>query len=584
MAICPPKKIDSNITGLRYAKERCLGELPASPVWNPLEPNSYSDFGGQITTIARNPINPSRQRKKGVVTDLEASGGLNQDITQSNTTDLLQGFLFADARERGTSASLVNGQSTVSDVDGAANTYAFNNVAAVSAAVSVAGSGYRVGDLLSYGTGAQRAARFYVTSVSGIGAILAAVVDDPGLRAAEQAGAVAVTGGSGTLAQLTITWGEAQPEFFDGDLVLASGFSNAANNGVKRVLSYATGEVTVVEDVVDEAAPPANAKVRTVGHRFVAADLSIVMNGNLPRLTAVAAIDLRDFELIPGEWVYLDGFANNNGFARVNVIDEDYIEFDKTDWLPQAEAETGITVSMYFGILIRNESDPALIKRQTYQVERTLGNDANGVMSEYLIGAVANEFTLNVAQADKVTVDMTFMAIDNEQRDGSQGVKAGARPSLQVEDAFNTSSDFSRIKLAVVSETDSAPQALFAFATDLTLTINNNASANKAIGVLGAFDTSTGTFEVGGSLTAYFASIEAVRAVRENADITLDFILVKNNAGILFDVPLLALGNGRLAVEQDQAITLPLDTSAAENKFGNTLTVQVFPYLPTSAG
>jgi len=95
---------------------------------------------------------------------------------------------------------------------------------------------------------------------------------------------------------------------------------------------------------------------------------------------------------------------------------------------------------------------------------------------------------------------------------------------------------------------------------------------------------STGTFEVGGSLTAYFSSIEAVRAVRNNADITLDFIMVKSGAGILFDVPLLALGNGRLAVEQDQAITLPLDTSAAESRFGNTLTVQFFPFLPASAG
>ena len=47
---------------------------------------------------------------------------------------------------------------------------------------------------------------------------------------------------------------------------------------------------------------------------------------------------------------------------------------------------------------------------------------------------------------------------------------------------------------------------------------------------------------------------------------------------------LLALGNGRLAVEQDQPITLPLDTSAAESKFGNTLLIQIFPYLPNSAG
>lgn len=585
MAVCPPLKIDSNATGARYAKERCLGELPANPVWHALEPNSYSDFGGQITTVARNPINQSRQRKKGVVTDLEASGGLNQDITLSNTTDLLQGFVFADARERGTTKSLVRGNSVLTAVDAANSEYEFNNVAAVSAAVQTAGTGYRVGDLLAYATGAQNAARFYVSAVNpNTGAITAVAVDDPGIRGAAPANPLVVVGGSGVGAQLNVTWGEAQPEFMAGDLVLARGFSNGANNGIKTVDTYASGVVGVVEALTAEAAPPTDATVQVVGHRFAAADLSITMNGLLPRLTNEAAVDFTDFGFIPGEWIFLDGFANNVGFARISVVDAEYLEFDKVDWQASLEAETGITVTLYYGTVIRNEQDPALIKRQTYQIERTLGQDANGTMAEYLIGAVPNEFTLNVAQADKVTVDMTFMAIDNDQRDGTQGVKPGARPALVVEDAFNTSSDFSRIKLSAVTPTDANPLPLFAFATDLSLTINNNVSANKAIGVLGAFDTSAGTFEVGGSITAYFASIEAVRAVRNNADITLDFIMVKNNAALLFDIPLLALGNGRLNVEQDQAITLPLDTSAAENKFGNTLMIQVFPYLPNSAG
>lgn len=501
-------KINSNVTGLRYAEEETLKTLPTTPVWRPLEPNSYSDFGGQISTVARNPINPSRQRQKGVVTDVEASGGFNQDLTFDNTTRLLQGFFFADAREKVTTAPLNAAAVVITGVTAGTKTYA------------------------------------------------------------------AATG----LATLKV-----------GSLVQVSGFGLTANNGVKTLATVAAGAVTVAEVVVDEAAPPAGAKLETVGFKFPAADVSISLNGALVRLNS-AATNLTTLGLVAGEWVFLGGdvansaFTSNAGWARIGAVAAAYLEFDKTSWTGQVEAGTGKTIQIFFGTVIKNESDPALIKRRTYHVERTLGSDANGVMSEYLVGAVSNELSLNIAQADKVTVDLSFVACDNEQRTGTEGVKAGTRPALDPSDAFNTSSDFSRIKLASVTATDSAPVPLFAFATEMTLSINNNVTPDKAIGVLGAFDTSVGTFEVGGNTTAYFASIEAVQAVRNNEDITIDVIMLKKNKALLFDIPLLSLGDGRLGVEQDNAITLPLETNAAESKFQHTLLFMSFPYLPNLAG
>ena len=515
MAVCPKYKIDSNATGLRYAEEVCLKQLPTlaadgfDPTWIALEPNTYSDFGGNITTVARNPINQSRQRKKGVVTDLEASGGFQQDLTLFNFRDLAQGFMFADLREKKTTAPNNGTGQAVTAVDAATKTY---------------------------------------TTAAG--------------------------GGTG---------------FVAGHLVVAEGFGITANNGVKTVVS-STGTTVVVNEVIaDEAAPPAAALLAVVGYQGAVGTLSIALNGDLVRLVSTAGVDFTTLGLIPGEWIFIggdatvNGFDDNGGFARISVIAAGYLEFDKVDWpTPVAEAGAAKLVNLYFGQVLKNESDPALIKRRTYQLERTLGEDANGTMSEYLVGAVANELTLNAPQAEKVTVDLTFVACDHQARNGLTGVKPGTRVGVVEGDAFNTSNDFARIKMAVVGD-DAAIMPLFAFASDLTLTINNNVSANKAVGVLGAFDLSAGTFEVGGSFTAYFASAESVQAVRNNADVTVDVIMVKNNQGILYDVPLLALGNGRLNVEQDQPITIPLETNAAESKFGHTLLWQFFPYLPNAA-
>jgi hypothetical protein len=47
---------------------------------------AYNDFGGEIVTVAPNPINPSRQRRKGVTTDLNAAGGFNHNLNYENLT------------------------------------------------------------------------------------------------------------------------------------------------------------------------------------------------------------------------------------------------------------------------------------------------------------------------------------------------------------------------------------------------------------------------------------------------------------------------------------------------------------------
>lgn len=514
MATCESAKIDSNISGTFFAEEECLKQLPgndgADAIWYGLEPNSFSDFGGELTTVARAPIDPSRQNKKGVVTDLDASGGFNIDFTQNNLVRLMQGFFFADARQNPTTQPLNAAQVAITGVVAASKTY-----------------------------------------------------NAPG-------------GGS---------------QFAANSLLFVSGFNNAGNNGLKSTASSTAGTVVVNETLTNEASPPAAAKIEQVGYQFAAADVSIAVVDGIPSLVSTATNFTTLTQLFPGKWVFLgadaeaNAFANNVGFARIRSIAANAIIFDETTWTPVNEAGTGKSIRMFAGDVIRNEKDPALIKRRSYQIERTLGSGENGVQAEYLEGAVANEFTLNIPQAEKLNADLSFVACDNTQRSGDPGDerKVGTRVSALGEDAFNTSSDIYRIKMSVHNASASNAAALFGYVSEATISINNGVTPNKAIGVIGAFDTSAGNFEVGGSITAYFTTVSAVKAVRANADVGLSAISCAKNAGFLFDIPLLTLGGGRLNVEKDAPITVPLEPSGAESRYGHTMLYEVFRYLPNVA-
>lgn len=380
--------------------------------WLPLEPNSFADFGGQITKSVRNPISESRQRKKGSTVGVDATGGFNTDLTQSNLQNLLQGFMFADTREK----SVYNATATSGDIS-----------------------------------------------------------------------------------------------------VTAAG-------------------------------------------------------GAFPKLVSTT-LDFTTLGLIPGEWIYVGGdavgsrFVNdeNNGFKRIRSISATELVFDKSVAPMVVEAGTGLSIKIYMGKVLKNERTRSLIKKRTYQLERTLGSldGFDPPQAEYLIGATPNELSITLATEDKITADLGFVGLDVEQRTQAQGLKVGARPAIAELDALNTSSDVARFKLSRVVGTDAVPTPMFSFLQQGTLTINNGVTPLKAIGVFGGFDTNIGDFMVSGSLTAYFSDVAAVQAVRNNEDMTLDMIAVKSGTGIVFDMPLISLGDGRPNVSKDEPITLPLTLEAA---------------------
>lgn len=503
-------KIDSNLTGTRIAKELSIGvQDPAAP-WNAQEVNSYAEMGQQVTNVARSPITSDRQKKKGVLTDLDATGGFSGDITQESLPFLCEGLCYADIRDKDELA--------VTDITNAASDY---------------------------------------QPASG-GAVYNA-----------------------------------------GDLLFAQGFDASENNGLQEVVSGAGSSIAVVGTLVDAAGQTGT--IRKCGFIAGVGDLSIVAAGDFVHILSTG-VDFTTLNLIPGEWLYLGGdavgtlWANaaNNGYKRIRSISATQIVLDKSNQPMVAEAGAGLNIQLFFASrVLKNESIAALQNRSTYQIERTLGAPDDAfpaqVQSEYLIGAVASQMQLNVATADKMTFDISYVGTDMEFRSGVTGVKpSGARPALIPSEAYNSSSDVSRINMSVVSENDEAPAPLYSFIQEMTITIDNNVSPNKAVGKLGPFEITAGMFAVSGTLTAYFGNVAASEAIRANQDISIDAHYAKANQGFSFDMPLVTIGDGKPNVEADGPITLPISFEAASgNKvdlgLDHTILLMWFDFLPSSA-
>lgn len=499
-----------NLTGLFIAEEETLGVLPATPVWKEREPNSYADFGGNFSMTTRKPITHDRQHLKGEVSDNNPSGGHNEDLTPTNMVDLMQGFLYADAREKPSSNPL-------------------NGTYRAMGAVSASADKY--------------------TAAAGLGSFLV------------------------------------------GHLVLAEGFGVQDNNGLNRVTAVSATELTMASPLEDEATPPATAQVTAVGFQFGSGVLTITVSDDSIFLDT-GAIDATTLGLTPGEWIGVGGddtatrFADtgNNApfYGRVSAVTADGITLDKTTGVQVTASGTGKTIQIFFGTVIRNESDCTLIKARSYTLERQYGC-GDEAEAEYVKGASANQLTITVptpAADAKVTVDLAFIGTGSFERDATEGVLDGTRVTALNEACFKPGLDVYQHKLAVIDETTLNPTPLVAYNSEVSLVINNNLAGNKAIESFGNSGMNIGEFTVTGSIGAYWTSVQATRKVRQGADLTWHLILTKSKAAAIFDVASLGLGNGRATVEANTPVKLPLETAAGKGKFGYTLLATFLRYSP----
>lgn len=88
-------RVLTNFSGFALAVEDDVGELPVSPSWRTLEPNTVGKATAETTTVARKPISLNRQRRKGVVTDRDSAWEAELDATREHLLALLPPTMYS---------------------------------------------------------------------------------------------------------------------------------------------------------------------------------------------------------------------------------------------------------------------------------------------------------------------------------------------------------------------------------------------------------------------------------------------------------------------------------------------------------
>lgn len=331
----------------------------------------------------------------------------------------------------------------------------------------------------------------------------------------------------------------------------------------------------------------ANARIVKVGVKAAAADMKLATTATTATLTTTAA-DFTTWGLTKGEWIFVGGdetatkFASTPPFyARISDITAKVLTFDTTTSPAVADVGTGVSLAIFYGTFIFNGDT-----RTSYTHARHLGkDDAGKTLVETFTGCVPNELSLNLSEASYAQLDLAYMAKDHAPTALDTATFNTTYATVKEppeEDAFHTSSDFFRQRLAVQG-VNLNPAAITSFVQEASLSITNNLSEDTAQGFLGAFDFSVGNFGLTGSMTAYFVGLEAVNAIRCNCTVGMDLILASKNSGIVVDMPSFTLG-GNLEVEANASIKIALEQAAFRSStYGYMLGWTSFPYLPASA-
>lgn len=524
------RKIPADCTSLSYEIEESLTELPASPKFKLVDPNSYTgEFGANVEYMVEKTIGSGRAPKKGEPVGKTVPAGFEQSVRQDWIQPFLPGFFFNDPIETPNTNAFRSSPKNPPVVP--------SKLASVSATKFVGtnfteANGWKILDTpLVVGSGFANDANNGLHKITAI-----------------------------TATELTAAGLAAESSVDDASIEVCGVEVSAAS--AKSNISISGNEITIIASQL----------------------------GTGKTLTPA----LGSFVHIGGDGdgtKYAGAGKSNTGWARVVRTVPNGIVCDLTTFTPSVVTGNNNNVQIFLPTRVFRDQITCDDKfRTTYQLERRLGHADTTYpheQSQLVTGAVANQIDFAMPTKSKVMATLNFICAESYRRTGATNLLApwsGTRkPMSRKNSLVNMSTD---LKYGIIYRHDASkfmPNSIFGLVLDGTLSLNNNCAPIEGWGVYGAYDINTGELDIQANLTALFTNVSALDLAEEGVDAGLFVVFAHDNQGFILDCPLMTVQASPLQVTANEPVKISLTNSVNESDFGYAASLQFFDYLPTEA-
>jgi hypothetical protein len=371
-------------------------------------------------------------------------------------------------------------------------------------------------------------------------------------------------------------------------LVKVTGCATTANNGVKVVSGVPSATNTPVSGglTAETFTAAQNVTLEVCGFQFSSGDATITVSGSTITLGTTTK-DLTELGLVAGQPIFIGdssaaaysfATAASNGPARVLTIAANAITLDSTFTTFASDSGTSKTIRIFFGqscrIVPRTSANYVESYFQTETGVENLGS-ANATRYLYAENGAIDTLTIAAPAAALATMTANVMATDVTDTD-TQRTNASTPTLAKRTIAYNTTTDVSgRLFLS------SDGTALTGYITGATITIENQAAANPAHGVLGSAITSFGKLRVKLAITAFLTESGIIAAARSNYEVRGNVWLRNGDGAIVFDIPSARLKTPSASFPKGQIVTIDAEMTAnADTTWSTSLIASKIPGCP----